>query len=146
SAGALISTATSKDTRNYRGDPLGTCRTSTSPLYPGRLALDGPDNSRIIEPGARPDPNRVSIGAAHVSSLFPTYVAAPFISHGDHGQSLIPCPSGTDCYRRDQGTNLPNRGAPADRREDRWRALICRGADEGGARIRHAAGRRWALR
>ena len=32
-----------------------------------------------------------------LSSAFSTCLASPFVSHGDHGQSLIPCPGGTDC-------------------------------------------------
>ena len=46
---------------------------------------------------------------------FQPCLASPVLSDGDHGQSLIPCPGGTDCHRRYRWQNLPNRGAPTDR-------------------------------
>jgi hypothetical protein len=94
-------------------DPVGTGRATAGALYPGRFTLDGPHDSRIIEPGDRADTNRFCIGAAHVSPPFSTCLASPVVSHGDHSQPLITYPSGTDRYMHDRWENLTTRGTPA---------------------------------
>ena len=55
-----------------------------------------PTTLELLEPGDRADTDRFHLGAAHLSSAFPTCLASPFVSHGDHGQSLITHPGGTD--------------------------------------------------
>jgi len=49
-----------------------TCWTSTCTLYPGRLALGGPDNPRIVELCVRSNANRLSFDCADLPSNIPT--------------------------------------------------------------------------
>src|SRR5712691_11929946 len=100
----------------------------------------------MVESADRSDTNCFHAGVADLSSAFPTCLASPVISHGDHGQSLIPCPSGTDRHRYDRWQNLATRGTHPGRREDGWRAIICRGTDQSPSGIRASEGREWALR
>ena len=116
--------------------PPGTCRTSTSALYPGRFTLDGSHNPRMVAPADRSDTNRFYACTADLSTSFPTCVASPFVSHGNHGQPLIPYPCGTDRHTHDRWENLPTGGARTDPRTDRWGAIICRGNDESHSGIR----------
>src|SRR5262249_8163092 len=81
-----------------------------------------------------------------LSSAFSTCLASPFVSDRNDGPSLITCPSGADRQPHDRWETLTTRGARTDRREDGWRALICRRADESYSGIRTAQNRRGALR
>ena len=51
-------------------------------------------------------PTASMLGAADLSSAFPTCLASPFVSHRDDGQPLITHPGGTDCHRHDRWENL----------------------------------------
>ena len=91
-------------------------------------------------------PTASMLGVADLSSAFPTFLASPFVYYRNDVEPLIPCPGGTDCHRHDRWKNLTTRGTPADRREDGWRPIVCRGNDQSYSGIRTAHSRRWALR
>src|SRR5687767_7073705 len=100
----------------------------------------------MVESADRSDPNRFHACTAHLSTSFPTCLASPFLSHGDHGQPLITCPGGTDHHTHDRWENLPSRSAPADHCKDGWRAIICRRNHEIPTGIRPVQSTRWTLR
>src|SRR5262249_52149249 len=121
---SVPTTPTTENAGNDCRHPPRTCRTSTCTLYPGRPALDRPHDAGIAEPGTRSDPNRVPVRTTYLSSLFPTCVASPVVSHRNNGEPLVTCPGRTDRQPHDRWQSLTNRGASTDYCQDRWRAII----------------------
>ena len=100
-----------KTLESHRRDPVGTCRTSTCPLYPGRPTLDGPHNPGVARSPAGPDTHGIHLGAAHVSSAFSTCLASPFVYHRNNVKPLITHSRGPDRHTHDRWENLTTRGA-----------------------------------
>jgi len=141
-ASLALSPQRPKDARNYCRHPPRTCGTSTCALYPGRPALDGSHNPGMVESADRADTNDLDLDGTDLSSVFPTYLASPLVSYGDHGSSLITHPGRTNCRRYNRWENLPSRCPPANHCQDGWRAIICRGNDQSDSRIRSPQSRR----
>src|SRR5262245_54429449 len=100
----------------------------------------------MVDSADQPDSNRFHTCAADLSSVFSTCLASSFVHHSNDIEPFSLCPGGTDCPQHDGWENLTTRGARTNRREDRWRTIICRGADQSHSGIRASEGREWALR
>src|SRR5262249_27754707 len=105
-------------------------RTTPGTVHRRRFTLDRSDDPRLVASADRANTNDLHLDGTDQSSAFSTCLASPFVYHRDDSQPLIICPSGTDCPPHDRWENLTTRGARTDRREDRWRPVVCGRSDE----------------